>query len=238
MMNIGSSIQPDTVTLTTDQLYASYPELALSPQDVEILGSVNFGKVDAAALKAVLKRHRSARLNTAVAQTLKTAAKDTSVMTEVFGKTDWSAPARFVRTPSGSAPQPLFTILIATFNAARDLPDTLRSIQEQGRGDVECLIVDGGSSDTTLEIAAAWPQVVSACFSQADKGLYDALNKGLAVARGKLIGIVGAGDCYLPDALNTVANAFYQNGTDVYGGQTIEITPDGQTSKRKDEPGG
>ncbi|MCF3596438.1 glycosyltransferase [Rhodobacteraceae bacterium LMO-12] len=238
MMDIGSSIQPDTVTLTTDQLYASYRELALSPQDVEILGSVNFGKVDAAALKAVLKRHRSARLNTAVAQTLKTATKDTSVMTEVFGKTDWSAPARFVRTPSGSAPQPLFTILIATFNAARDLPDTLRSIQEQGRGDVECLIVDGGSSDTTLEIAAAWPQVVTACFSQADKGLYDALNKGLAVARGKLIGIVGAGDCYLPDALNTVANAFYQNGTDVYGGQTIEMTPDGQTSKRKDEPWG
>lgn len=80
--------------------------------------------------------------------------------------------------------------------------------------------------------------MVTEVISQKDRGLYDALNKGIAVARGHLIGIVGAGDCYLPGGLKTVADAYFNNPTDVYGGQTIERAADGTLRKRKDEPWG
>lgn len=214
----------------------AFPELLITPEEAALLAAAAAGTPDPAALAALVRRHRSARLNVALARLL---ADDPALGTAIFGPVDWSVlPARFVRFPSDQGPRPLFTILIATFNAAADLPDTLRSIAEQRRHDVECIVCDGGSRDDTLAVAAAWPHVVTHCFSQPDRGLYDALNRGLALARGTLIGIVGAGDCYLPGALDAVAAAHVQNGTDVYGGQTVEISPEGRTRRRKDEPWG
>ncbi|NCT11689.1 MAG: glycosyltransferase, partial [Rhodobacterales bacterium] len=222
---------------------AAFPELDLSAEDCALLASLARGQgesdADGQALAALLRRHRSARLNVAVARGMLLAGADEERRRAVTGPVDWAAlPARFVRVASNHAPRPLFTILIATFNAAADLPETLRSIAEQHRDDVECIVIDGGSRDHTLEVARAWPHVVTQCFSQPDRGLYDALNKGLAMARGVLIGIVGAGDCYLPGALDCVAAAHSANRTDVYGGQTIEVTPEGHTRRRKDEPWG
>ncbi len=222
-----------------DVIADTFAELALTAADCALLRAACAGQPDTAALSALLRRHRSARLAVALSRALRAAGSADDVLHAVTGPVDWTPlPAQFVRVASNHAPRPLFTILIATFNAAADLPETLRSIAEQNRDDVECIVIDGGSRDDTLDVARAWPQVVTQCFSQPDRGLYDALSKGLGMARGVLIGIVGAGDCYLPGALDSVAAAHLANRTDVYGGQTIEITPEGHTRRRKDEPWG
>lgn len=224
---------------TTDDLHNAFPELDLRNGEATVLLDAVRGAPQVDSLKPILHRLRSVRLNIALAQSFVAQGLSPEFVEALFGWTDWSgSPVRYAVLPKGPRPRPFFTILIATFNAARDLPDTLRSIEEQNRDDIEVIVIDGGSKDSTLEVAQNWSHVVSLCFSQRDRGLYDALNKGLAIAQGKLIGIVGAGDCYLPGSLDAVAATHYVNDTDVYGGQTIEMRPNGETHRRKDEPWG
>ena len=78
--------------------------------------------------------------------------------------------------------RPLFSIITITFNAAGTLPATLRSVERQTFTDYEYLIVDGASTDGT--VAIAWHSAaVSSVTSESDKGLYDAMNKGLRKLR-------------------------------------------------------
>ena len=79
--------------------------------------------------------------------------------------------------------RPLFSIITITFNAAGTLPATLRSVERQTFTDYEYLIVDGASTDGTVAIARH-SAAVSSVTSESDKGLYDAMNKGLRKARG------------------------------------------------------
>lgn len=224
----------------SNALRLGFPELRFAPEDVETLRRLMAGTIEATTLAALVRKMRSARFNIALAQTLELQQATDVDLKAIFGPVNWSpAPYRIVQRSGNQTPRPLFTVLIATFNASADLANTLRSIAQQNRSDVECIIIDGGSSDDTLDVAAAWPHVVTQCFSHPDAGLYDALNKGLALACGSLIGIVGAGDCYLPNALTRVSEAFYRQPADVFGGQTIEQSADlTQTRKRKDEPWG
>lgn len=221
-------------------LRLGFPELRFDPADIDTLQALAAGTAEVAALAALVAKTRSARLNIAIAQMLEAQQVSDTDLQTIFGPVNWSPAAyRVVQRGGNLTPRPLVTVLIATFNASADLPNTLRSIAQQNRSDVECIIIDGGSSDDTLDVAAAWPHVVTQCFSHPDTGLYDALNKGLALARGSLIGIVGAGDCYLPNALTRVSEAFYRQPADVLGGQTVEQSADlTQTRKRKDEPWG
>lgn len=214
-----------------------FPEVVVSNEDVVLIASV-LGGASVSQLNALVTRARSARLNIALAQALHRLERPHESL-ELFGGVNWSrSPVRIVHTSSGRSLPPLFTVVVATFNASADLPSTLRSLAAQNRNDVECIVIDGGSRDNTLEVVKQWPHVVTQCFSQPDDGLYDALNKGLSLARGTLIGIVGAGDCYLPGGLDAVADAYYRNNTDVYGGGTLELRTDGTLYKRKDEPWG
>src|SRR6056297_1042388 len=218
-------------------LKRTFPELSLTETAAERLSEVVNGG-DATRAADLVAAHRSPRLNIAISQELSRQDRRDEALA-LFEGVDWSrGPVRIVQTASQREGRPLFTILIATFNAAADLPLTLRSIRDQGRDDVECIVLDGGSSDDTLAIAAQWSDVVTECFSQPDNGLYDALNKGLQLARGVLIGIVGAGDCYVPGGLDAVAAAHYRENTDVYGGQTLELGKNGVLTKRHDEPWG
>lgn len=229
--------QPAVVADQLDRLRANFPEFLICDDDADMIASVVNGR-DARDVASRLIAFRSPRLNIALCQELAKQGRRQEAI-DTYGGVDWTrGPAKFVHTASLRERTPLFTVLIATFNAAVDLPATLRSIEAQNRSDIECIVLDGSSRDDTLKIAAQWPHVVSQCFSQRDDGLYDALNKGLLVARGSLIGIVGAGDVYLPGGLDAIADTFYREGTDVYGGQTLELRNDGTLHKRKDEPWG
>jgi glycosyltransferase len=115
-----------------------------------------------------------------------------------------------------------FSILTPTFNAARTLGDCLRSVREQDYPNVEHLIVDGASNDGTLDVVRAaqrnFPQANLRLFSEPDRGLYDALNKGIARADGDVIGVLGADDAYA-DArvLSRVADALAGGCPAAYG---------------------
>jgi GT2 family glycosyltransferase len=101
---------------------------------------------------------------------------------------------------------PSITIVTASMNSERTIAATLRSVSSQDyAGELEHVVVDGGSTDGTLEIVrAAGLRFVS----EPDRGLTHALNKGIAMARGEVVGSLNSDDSYLPGALERVGAAF------------------------------
>ena len=107
---------------------------------------------------------------------------------------------------------PLFSIITVTWNAASVITPTLESVQHQTSSDYEMLIIDGASTDDTLAIVRQASIARLRVFSEPDKGLYDAMNKGIAHAHGRYIIFLNAGDAFASDtvlarlALLTVGN--------------------------------
>ncbi|MCO5237739.1 MAG: glycosyltransferase [Chitinophagaceae bacterium] len=105
------------------------------------------------------------------------------------------------------------SLITATFNSAATLRDTLQSVQQQDHPDIEHLIIDGGSEDETLQIVSSFAHI-SKVVSEKDNGIYDAMNKGIALATGDVIGMLNSDDVYArPNVLSTVAKAFENPAT-------------------------
>ena len=106
------------------------------------------------------------------------------------------------------APQPKFSIITITFNAADAIVPTLNSVKEQTYRNYEYLLIDGGSSDGTVEKAKASGIGFAHIVSERDNGLYDAMNKGMALATGDYLCFLNAGDAFhAPDTLQTIVDA-------------------------------
>lgn len=115
--------------------------------------------------------------------------------------------------------QPRLSIITVTYNAAKFLEPTIASIAEQTYPHIEYVVVDGGSTDGTVDIIKKYPQVVTQWVSEKDNGLYDAMNKGLQMATGDYIMVLNAGD--LLDDSAIIENIFSQcKGEDVLYGDT------------------
>jgi glycosyltransferase involved in cell wall biosynthesis len=104
------------------------------------------------------------------------------------------------------ADPPLISVVTPSFNAAATIEETLRSVREQDYAHVEHVVVDGGSTDRTVEILERAPGV--RFVSEPDRGLSHAMNKGVVMARGAIVGWLNADDVYLPGALSAVAAGF------------------------------
>ena len=89
---------------------------------------------------------------------------------------------------------PTFSIITVTYNAGKVLEDTIQSVISQTYRNVEYIIVDGGSKDNTLEIIGKYSKHISKMVSEPDKGLYDAMNKGIRMATGDYLCFLNAGD--------------------------------------------
>ncbi|MBZ5858010.1 glycosyltransferase family 2 protein [Flavihumibacter profundi] len=89
----------------------------------------------------------------------------------------------------------LVSIITATYNSELTIRDTIESIDKQTYKDIEHIIVDGLSSDSTLEIVKQFPRIRKVC-SEKDDGLYFAMNKGISIASGEVIGILNSDDLY------------------------------------------
>lgn len=111
-------------------------------------------------------------------------------------------PASPARPGSFLPSDPLLSIVTASYNAAATIAETIGSIAAQKGEDIEYLVIDGGSTDGTRDIAARFPSVIDCLVSEPDAGIYDAWNKGVARARGEYVAFLGADDIYLPDALD------------------------------------
>lgn len=95
------------------------------------------------------------------------------------------------------------SIIIATYNASSTIRRCLDSIVHQKNEEVELLIVDGASKDSTLDILKEYADVIDVLISESDKGLYDAWNKGILASKGKWIMFVGADDMLNDDAIES-----------------------------------
>lgn len=122
--------------------------------------------------------------------------------------------------------QPRFSIITITYNAASVIEPTLQSVLSQTYRNYEYLLIDGGSKDNTVAKAKASGIEFAHIVSEPDNGLYDAMNKGMALATGDYLCFLNAGDAfYAPDTLQTIANTAMAEETlpDVLYGETAEV---------------
>ena len=106
---------------------------------------------------------------------------------------------------------PLFTIITVCYNSEKTIERTLKSVLGQTEADYEYLIIDGASTDGTLDIVRAYEDKFGGrlkIFSEKDNGIYDAMNKGIGKASGTLIGMVNSDDYYETDALANMKKAY------------------------------
>ena len=126
------------------------------------------------------------------------------------------------------------SIITATFNSAATVLDTLKSVQSQTWQALEHIVVDGASTDDTLRLLEAGKHR-GPFVSEPDKGIYDAMNKGIQMASGEIVGILNSDDVYAnPTIIEKVVQLFEQTGADaVYGDLWYVDAADMQRVKRK-----
>ncbi|GAB4523535.1 MAG: hypothetical protein Tsb0014_01190 [Pleurocapsa sp.] len=100
--------------------------------------------------------------------------------------------------------QPKISIITVVFNSAAYLRGTIESVLNQSYPNYEYIIIDGGSTDGTIEIIKEYEHRLDYWLSQSDRGIYDAMNKGIKLAQGQIIGILNSGDFYTSNALAEV----------------------------------
>ena len=124
------------------------------------------------------------------------------------------------------------SIITACFNASSTIADTLKSIASQSYQHVEHIIIDGASVDDTMSVVYQFPHV-STYISEKDGGIYDAMNKGIKLAKGDVIGILNADDVYANnDIISKVAAFFKDESIDAIYGDLVFVDQH-QTSKIK-----
>ncbi|MDJ0898434.1 MAG: glycosyltransferase family 2 protein [Xenococcus sp. MO_188.B8] len=109
---------------------------------------------------------------------------------------------------------PLVSIVTVVFNGELELETTIQSVIEQSYNNIEYIIIDGGSRDRTLEIIGNYESAINYWCSEPDEGIYDAMNKGIRVAKGEIIGLINCGDTYLQNAISEIVNIYNQHVQD------------------------
>lgn len=106
--------------------------------------------------------------------------------------------------------QPLVTVVTPCFNSIEFIERTIVSIRKQTYKNIEFIVVDGGSTDGTLEIIKRHADAISWWVSEPDKGMYHAINKGLIRATGEIVSYLNSDDIYYPDTISNVVKSFTQ----------------------------
>jgi len=123
------------------------------------------------------------------------------------------------------------SVITAVLNGKDTIENAIRSILSQKYKGIEHIIIDGGSTDGTLEIIGRYEQSIAKILSEPDKGIYDALNKGISLASGDIVGFLHADDVYAHDTvLEMVGNVFKKENVHSCYGDLQYVTKD-DTSK-------
>lgn len=107
------------------------------------------------------------------------------------------------------------SIITVSFNSAQTIADTIKSVNNQDYNDIEYIIIDGKSTDETLSVIEPFKAKIARLVSEPDKGIYDAMNKGLALATGDIIGILNSDDVYADNTvISDVVSAMQRTNSD------------------------
>lgn len=116
------------------------------------------------------------------------------------------------------------SIITAVYNCNNTIAETIESILSQDYANIELIVIDGGSSDGTLDKLNDYCNQIDVLISEPDRGIYDALNKGLGLATGDVIGFLHADDLYFDKGVLTkIVNAFSDKYVDVVYGDLLYV---------------
>ena len=122
-----------------------------------------------------------------------------------------------------SQPVPISIITIA-YNNVQDIEPTLQSVISQDYAHIEYIVVDGASSDGTLDVIKRYRDKIDKLISEPDGGMYEAINKGIRLASGDVVGLIHAGDrLYSPDVITHIAEAFQDPDLDAIYGHSVLV---------------
>ncbi len=128
--------------------------------------------------------------------------------------------------------QPKLSVITIVYNNVRDIERTILSVLNQTYTNIEYILIDGLSTDGTVAIIKKYESRISKFISEKDEGIYDAMNKGLALATGDYVLFMNSGDEIY--ASNTVASVFTSaENADIYYGETEMINDEGQSLGRR-----
>lgn len=123
------------------------------------------------------------------------------------------------------------SIITVCYNSAKTLEDTIQSVMGQTYGDIEYIIIDGASTDGTLQILNKYKEDIDVLVSEPDKGIYDAMNKGIAKATGSIIGILNSDDVFFDNhTIQKVVDAFNTSGAEAVFGNLYYVKADDTNS--------
>ena len=126
-----------------------------------------------------------------------------------------------------SPDQPLVSIITVCLNNGENLENTIKSVINQTYSNIEYIIIDGGSTDNTIDIIKKYESKIEHWLSEKDKGIYDAMNKGVSLAKGKWIIFMNAGDeFYSRNTIEQIFNKKYIGFDFIYGDCEIIYSKD------------
>lgn len=116
------------------------------------------------------------------------------------------------------------SIITVTHNSAKYLLDCIDSVRSQSFPNIEHIIIDGGSTDGTLDIIRRNEHHVAAWLSEPDRGMYDAINKGIELASGDIVGVLNSDDMFAsPHVIKDIVACFRKTGTDTVYGDLVYV---------------
>jgi glycosyltransferase involved in cell wall biosynthesis len=132
--------------------------------------------------------------------------------------------------------QPLVSIVIPSFNQGRFIRDTVDSIFSQDYRPIEVLVMDGGSSDDTVEVLRSYSSAELQWVSERDRGVADAVNKGIARASGEIVAVQSSDDVYTPGAFTLAVNAFAASNAGLVYGDVEYVDAESRVTGRTSLP--
>jgi glycosyltransferase involved in cell wall biosynthesis len=128
---------------------------------------------------------------------------------------------------SSTLTEPLFSIITVVYNGAAHIERAFESVLFQDYSNIEYIVVDGGSSDGTVEIIRGHDNKIDYWVSEPDNGIYDAMNKGIVISKGDLIGFLNSDDYYEPGSIKDVVTTYLETGCrGIYFGNSYVIQED------------
>jgi cellulose synthase/poly-beta-1,6-N-acetylglucosamine synthase-like glycosyltransferase len=129
---------------------------------------------------------------------------------------------------------PTISIITPSFNQGAYIEQTIQSVLHQDCEHVQHIVVDGGSTDNTVDILKKYPHLI--WMSEKDRGQADALNKGLALAKGDIVGWINSDDYYQDDIFGAVASHFQNTGVQWIVGNLADVFDDGSEAIFRQSP--